>query len=147
MLTLQSLKPKKGSRTTKKRIGRGLGSKGSYSGRGVKGQRARSGGRSGLKLKGLRTIMLSTPKSRGFTSPKPRPQILNVEDLAKNFSNGTKVTIKLLKKKELIREDATGVKILGTGEIGIALTIEGCLVSKSAKEKIEKAGGVVITIK
>jgi len=147
MLTLQSLKPKKGSRKTKKRVGRGLGSTGSYSGRGVKGQRARSGGRSGLKLRGLRGIMLSTPKHRGFQSIATKPSVVNVLELAKHFVNGAKVTKKLLQQKGLVTEIDSGVKILGSGEIGIALTIEGCEISQVAKQKIEKAGGVVIAIK
>ncbi len=144
MLTLQSLRPKKGSRKTKKRVGRGLGSTGSYSGRGVKGQRARSGGRSGLKLRGLRGIMLSTPKNRGFQSIKAKPSVVNVLELAKHFANGTKVTKKLLQQKGLVTEIDSGVKILGSGEIGVALTIEGCEVSQVAKQKIEKAGGKIV---
>lgn len=144
MLTLQSLKPKKGSRTTKKRVGRGLGSKGSYSGRGVKGQRARSGGRAGLKLKGIREIMLSTPKNRGFRSPKTKPLVVNIKDLAKHFSNNAKVNPKLLQQKGLVSEISSGVKVLGTGDIGIALIVEGCLISEAAKQKIEKAGGKII---
>lgn len=143
-LTLDNLKPQKGSHKEKKRVGRGLGSKGSYSGRGVKGQRARSGGRSGLQLKGLRSLMLSTPKSRGFSHAIARPLVVNVEDLAKQFTNGAKVTPKLLMKKGLISDTASGVKILGNGEIGVSLMIEDCKVSKIAKEKIEKAGGTVV---
>lgn len=143
-LTLHTLQPNKGSRRGKKRVGRGLGSTGSYSGRGVKGQRARSGGRSGLKLKGLRPLMLSTPKNRGFHSLKAKPAVLNVSDLARVFANGSKVNPKLLLKKGLISDISEGVKILGKGEIGITLTIEGCQISMSAKAKIEKAGGIVI---
>lgn len=143
-LTLENLKPNKGSRKEKKRVGRGLGSTGSYSGRGVKGQRARSGGRAGLKLKGLRPLMLSTPKSRGFSRAIARPKVVNVEDLAKNFANGTKVNPRLLVKKGLISDASSGVKILGNGEIGVSLKIEECKVSKIAKEKIEKAGGTVV---
>lgn len=143
-LSLHTLQPNKGSRRGKKRVGRGLGSTGSYSGRGVKGQRARSGGRAGLKLKGFRPLMLSTPKNRGFQSLKAKPVVLNVSDLARAFANGSKVNPKLLLKKELISDISNGVKILGKGEIGITLTIEGCQISMSAKEKIEKAGGIVI---
>lgn len=143
-LSLHTLQPKKGSRHGKKRVGRGLGSTGSYSGRGVKGQRARSGGRAGLKLRGLRQIMLATPKKRGFRSPKPKLAVLNVSDLAKNFTSGAKVNPKAILAKGLIDETKNGVKILGKGEIGIKLTIVGCVLSASAKEKIERAGGVII---
>ncbi|MBI5369582.1 50S ribosomal protein L15 [Candidatus Uhrbacteria bacterium] len=143
-MSLHTLHSAKGARRSKKRVGRGLGSTGSYAGRGVKGQRARSGGRSGLKLKGLRPIMLSTPKKRGFRSPKAHAVVVNVADLAKTFASGAKVTPKALLNKKLVSDISTGVKILGQGEIGIALTIEGCQVSASAKQKIEKAGGTLI---
>ncbi len=143
-LTLHTLKPKSGSKRDKKRVGRGLGSKGTYSGRGVKGQRARSGGRSGLKLKGLRPLMLATPKRRGFNVGKPRPVIVNVGDLAKIFANGAKIDPNVLLKKGLIDKIGAGVKILGKGEIGIKLSFSGCLVSASAKAKIEKAGGTFV---
>ncbi|MBM5790042.1 50S ribosomal protein L15 [Candidatus Parcubacteria bacterium] len=143
-LSLHNLKPQSGSRRGKKRVGRGLGSTGSYSGRGVKGQRARSGGRSGLKLKGLRPLMLSTPKQRGFQSLKPRAAVVNVGDLAKAFASGAKVNPKAILKKGLVSDVTGGVKILGKGEIGIALMLEGCLVSASAKVKMEKAGGVIV---
>lgn len=143
-LSLHTLQPKKGSRHGKKRVGRGLGSTGSYSGRGVKGQRARSGGRAGLKLRGLRSLMLSTPKKRGFRSPKPKLVVVNVSDLARMFTNGAKVNPKAILAKGLLEDVTSGVKILGKGEIGIKLTIEGCMLSASAKEKIERAGGVII---
>ncbi len=143
-LSLHTLKPKKGARRTAKRVGRGLGSTGSYSGRGVKGQRARSGGRAGLKLKGLRPLMLSTPKKRGFLSPKTRPVVLNIGDVAKAFVNGATVSPKMLLKKGLIIDASAGVKILGKGDIGIKIIIEGCLLSAAAKQKIEQAGGTVI---
>lgn len=143
-LSLHTIAPKKGSRRQPKRVGRGLGSTGSYSGRGVKGQRARSGGRAGLKLKGIRPLMLATPKKRGFLSAKARMAVVNVGDLAKEFANGSKVNPKALLAKKLISDVSGGVKILGKGEIGIKLTIEDCQVSTSAKQKIESAGGVIL---
>ncbi|MFH1404471.1 MAG: 50S ribosomal protein L15 [Patescibacteria group bacterium] len=143
-MQLNTIKPSKGSKKTSKRLGRGLGSgKGTYSGRGSKGQRSRSGGKSGLKLKGLRSIMLSLPKKRGFKSNKPKPEIVNLNVLAKVFADGDSVNPKMLLKKGLVKKVENGVKILGSGSIGIKITIEGCLVSKSVKEKIEKAGGQV----
>ena len=143
-LSLHTLKSQKGSRKSKKRIGRGLGSTGTYSGRGVKGQRARSGGRSGLALKGLRPLMLATPKKRGFTVSTKKPVVLNIGDLVKEFANGAKVNPKILEKRGLVDDSSCGVKILGKGEIGITLIVSGCLVSVSAKAKIEKAGGAII---
>lgn len=142
-LTLHQLKPKKGSRKTIKRVGRGLGSKGTYSGRGTKGQRARSGGRSGLQLKGLRKIMLSTPKQRGFTSQYAKAAVVNLSDLARKFAAGEKVTVDTLHKKGLIRNTSSGAKILGKGALAIKLSVEGCAVSASAREAIEKAGGSI----
>ncbi len=143
-LSLHTLKPKKGSRSSKKRIGRGLGSTGSYSGRGVKGQRARSGGRNGLKLQGLRSLMLSTPKNRGFKVTLPRPHVVNVGDLNTEFTNGSKVNPKILLSKRLVSDISAGVKILGTGTLKKKLSVEGCAFSESAKQKIEKAGGTII---
>jgi len=144
-LSLHTIQPKDGSRKSKKRIGRGLGSTGRYSGRGSKGQRSRSGGKSGLKLKGIRTIMLSIPKNRGFNSNKPKAQVVNVGDLEKAFVDGSKVGLKQLLAKKLISETKTKVKILGNGKITIKLSVKECLVSEAAKAKIEKAGGEVIS--
>ncbi len=142
-LTLHTLRPQKGSQKSKKRVGRGLGSTGTYSGRGVKGQSARSGV-SGLKLQGLRHIMLATPKMRGFTSGWERAQAVNVDDLSKTFKTGMKVTPKLLEKAGLIGKATSPVKVLGGGAISIALTLSGCRVSASAKQKIEAAGGSIV---
>ncbi len=142
-LSLHTLKPNKGSRRTSKRVGRGLGSKGTYSGRGVKGQGARSGV-SGLRLRGLRKIMLSQPKLRGFKSIRPRPVTVTLETLARVFENGTRVTPGMLVKKGVIDAvPAAGVKILGTGTIGIKLTLVGMRFTEGAKTKLEQAGGGV----
>ncbi|HBK34860.1 MAG: 50S ribosomal protein L15 [Candidatus Uhrbacteria bacterium GW2011_GWE2_40_58] len=141
VLRLDTIKPNKGSRKTRKRIGRGLSKKGTYSGRGTKGQRSRSGGKSSLQLKGIRTIMLATPKTRGFRSTKAKPEVVNLLELAKNYADGAKVTPESLVKKNLINTVKNGAKILGKGEISIKLIIVGCSASESAKIKIEKAGG------
>jgi large subunit ribosomal protein L15 len=143
-IALHSIKPSTGARREKKRVGRGLGSTGSYSGRGVKGQRARSGGRSGLQLKGLRSLMLKLPKSRGFQSLENKPAIINLEILAKHFVDGATVTPQQLLKKNLIRSAVGGVKILGQGELKHRLVLKNCLVSKPAQEKIIKAGGEIL---
>jgi len=142
-LSLHTIKPSKHSKKGAKRVGRGLGSKGTYSGRGVKGQGARSG-ISGLKLKGFRKILLSTPKNRGFKSLNEKPQIVQVGDLGENFVDGSKVTPKQLFKKHLIASETSDVKILSMGTIAVKIILEGCKVSDAAKEKIEKAGGSVI---
>lgn len=142
-LTLHSLHPQKGATKSKQRVGRGLGSKGTYSGRGIKGQKARSGV-SGLQKLGVRQLMLATPKMRGFTSGRAKPQIVNIGDLSKRFPTGTKVTPTLLEKHGFIPSSKLPVKILGTGAISIAIILDGCLVSASARKKIEEAGGRII---
>ncbi len=142
-ITLHNLKPGKGAKKSRKRIGRGWASKGKYSGRGRKGQRSRSGGKAGLKKKGLRLIMLNIPKKRGFKSPHPKAEVVNVSELAKSFKDGAEVNPRVLKEKGLVSTVRNGVKILGNGEIKTKLTIKECKVSASAKEKIEKAGGSI----
>lgn len=142
-LSLHTIGPAKGSKKASKRVGRGLAKGGTYSGRGSKGQRARSGGKAGLKLRGLRNIMLSMPKSRGFKSIASPMAVVNVGDLALAFPDGTTITPKMIVKRGLIRSAEHGVKVLGAGEIGIKLTLKELAVSASAKEKIEKAGGTV----
>lgn len=142
-LTMSNLTPSKGSKKSRKRVGRGWSSKGKYSGRGSKGQRSRSGGKSGLKKKGLRLIMLNIPKKRGFKSPHAKLAVVNVSDLAKNYSDGALVTPKNLQAKGLIVSTKDGVKVLGNGEITYKLTIKDCKVSAAAKAKIEAAGGSI----
>lgn len=142
-LSLHTLKPSPHSKKDRKYIGRGLGSKGTYSGRGVKGQGARSGV-SGLKLKGMRKIILSTPKLRGFQSKNAKAQVVNVGDLDKVFADSAKISPKQLCSKGLIANTSTPVKILGNGTVTNKFILQGCLVSGVAKEKIEKAGGSVV---
>ena len=126
----------------RKRVGRG-GKRGTYSGRGMKGQRSRAGKR--LKPV-IRELIKRYPKLRGykFKRYRPKPAIINLEVLERKFQTGEKVTPKSLLERGLIRRikgRLPGVKILGTGDLTKRLTIEGCQVSKSAKEKIKKSGG------
>lgn len=128
----------------RKRVGRG-GKRGTYSGRGMKGQRSRAGKR--LKPV-IRELIKRYPKLRGykFKGFRPKPAIINLEVLERKFQTGEKVTPKSLLERRLIRKikgRLPGVKILGTGELTKKLTIEGCQISKSAKEKIEKSGGAI----
>ncbi len=143
-LTLSTIKPFPKSKKKIKRVGRGLGSKGTYSGRGQKGQRARSGGKKGLKLNGLKKMLLGIPKMRGFRSLYPKKLAVNVGDLDRKFKDGDKINPRALLEKRLIDRMKAGVKILGKGDLNKKLFIEGCAVSGSAKEKIEKAGGKII---
>jgi len=136
-------KPKKS-----KRVGRG-GKKGTYSGRGIKGQKARAGKR----LKPIiREIIKKYPKLRGYRSKlkiknqKLKITILNLDILEKKFNSGEKVTPQILLEKRLIRKikgKMPEVKILRKGELTKKLIIEGCQVSKTAKEQIEKIGGTI----
>ena len=142
-LSLHSIQPTEGSKKSKKRIGRGLASRGAKSGRGQKGQKSRSGA-SGMQRLGIRQFMLATPKLRGFKSPNKPKAVVNVDDLAKNFKAGELVTPKVLAEKKLVGTAKNGVKVLGDGEITVSLKVAGCAVSKSAAEKITNAGGTIL---
>ncbi len=146
-LALNDLKPNKARTKTKKRVGRGNSSGvGSYSARGMKGQKARSGGKGGLKLKGMRAMVLSTPKLRGFTSLKPKNIVFSLDVLDKNFKEGDVVSRASLVEKKMIPRSTlenVKIKILGKGDINKKLEISGCLLSENARKMIEKAGGTV----
>lgn len=146
-LTLHTLKTPVGSRKKSKRIGRGNSSgHGTYSTKGQKGQRARSGGSKGLKLKGFKDIVKRMPKLKGFKSHRLKPQIVNLIDLEKKFKDGETVDIKILLEKGLVKDQRQKVKVLGEGKLTKKLTVNVHNFSKSAKEAIEKAGGrIVIT--
>lgn len=141
-ISLHNLGPKDGSKKTKKRVGRGLGSKGRTAGRGQKGQKSRAGS-SGFQRLGLRKWMLAQPKLRGFKSPRPTKTAINLAKLAEVYGENEVVSPKTLVKKGLMKAAQNGVKILGDGEIKTALKIKNCSVSKSAAEKIMQAGGTI----
>ncbi len=146
-LSLHTLKPAKGSRTKKFRIGRGEGSgSGKTAGKGTKGQRSRSGGRNKLKLKGLKQMLLSFPKLRGFKSPYVKAATVRADVLEKAFPVGGILDLYALKQKGLVSKNALSAKIVGT-EIKAAFTVKGLAVSDSAKAAIEKAGGSVAKLK
>lgn len=141
-INLNNIKPFAGSKRSKKRVGRGLGSTGTTAGRGQKGQKSRSG-TGGFKKLGMRKLILSTPKLRGFKSYKDDAQVVNLAAIEKNFSKGEIVNPEILKAKKLVAKSKKVVKILGNGEITTALTFVNCAVSKSAAEKIIAAGGQI----
>lgn len=127
-----------------KRIGRG-GKKGTYSGRGIKGQGARSGARFQPRI---RELIKRYPKLRGSRVQVRKREIVavNVELLDKNFESGETITPSILVRKNIVKRikgKIPKVKILSGGELTKALMVENCEVSGSAKEKIEKAGGSV----
>lgn len=128
------------------RIGRG-GKRGTFSGRGTKGQKARAGRRIRPQL---RDILKKIPKRRGyrFTAFRKKPFVINLTILENRFSSGEIISPAMLQEKHIIKKRGAvvpPVKILGNGEVTKKLTVEGCEVSKSAKEKIEKMGGIVKT--
>jgi len=146
-MQLHELKPTQ-KRATAKRIGRG-GKRGKTSGRGHKGQKARAGNSTRPEM---REIIKKLPKLRGHginrartvNADKVLPTVINVAVLEK--FEGKDVSPKTLMIAGLIsarRKKAPAVKILGNGDLSKKLMVSGCLVSKSAKEKIEKAGGSV----
>ena len=140
-MQLHQLKPSK--RKKKKEIGRG-GAHQKSATRGMKGQKARSGGGKGRFFEGTKMpLFRRTPKLRGFKSMYEKDNVVNVAVLDKKFENGEIVSPKTLLGKNLIRKADPRVKILGSGELNKKLVITDCVVSKSAKEKIEKAGGEI----
>ena len=146
-MRLHDLKSPEGARTGKKRVGRGIGSgHGKTSGAGHKGQKARSGGgvRPGFEG-GQMPLQRAVPK-RGFTNIyKKEYNEVNVARL-NVFADGTEVTPALLKQQGLIKSMKDGVRILGAGELEKQLTVKAQGFSKTAVEKIEKAGGKVEVI-
>jgi large subunit ribosomal protein L15 len=152
-LNLSNLKPAQ-ARTTRKRIGRGLGSgKGRYSGRGIKGQKSRAGSHkmpAGFEG-GQMPIDMRLGKLRGSTSADAMPigpfrtynQPVNVADLERLFEAGAEVTPDTLKAAGLIRKVSVDVKVLGRGDLQTTLAVTAHSFSRSAVEKIEAAGGSV----
>lgn len=142
-MRIHQLRPIHKSRR-RKRVGRG-GKRGTYSGKGIKGQRARAGKRI---RPALRDLVKKIPKLRGIGFKKPRKIMatLNIERLNKNFEDNERVSPRSLFEKRLvgkIKGRLPEVKLLGMGDLEKKLLVENCQLSKSAKEKIEKAGGTI----
>jgi large subunit ribosomal protein L15 len=156
-LNLHSLSPAQ-PRKDRKRVGRGLGSgKGRYSGRGIKGQKSRAGSH---KLPvgfegGQMPIDMRLGKLRGNTSADAMPigpfrtysQPVNLRDLEARFEAGAEVTPETLRDSGLLKHTRTDVKILGSGDLTKRLTVSAHGFSKSAREKIEAAGGSVVWLR
>ena len=138
------LKPPIGTKRARKRIGRGDGSgHGSFSGRGMKGQNSRSGGgvRPGFEG-GQLPLIKSLPSHRGFTNIfREEYTVVNIDRLA-GFAAGSDINVESLVEAGAIKGLKSRVKILGRGELDRALTVEAHRFSKTAREKIEAAGGV-----
>ena len=137
-MKLHELSPAPGSTKEVKRIGRGHGSgNGKTAGKGHKGQNARSGGGVRIGFEGGQMPLTRRIPKRGFNNIFA---IVNVSDLNK-FTEGTVVDAELLKAAGLIKKACDGVKVLGDGELTTKLTVKAAKFTKSAVEKIEKAGG------
>ncbi len=141
--SLHTIVPAVGSTHAKKRVGRGLGSTGTYSGRGGKGQTARSGV-SGLKKLGMRPLMLATPKVRGFKSITAKAVVVKLSDLNLHFADGAVVTPAALAKAGLISSAGVRVKILSNGVLSKKLTLKGCGISAAGAQKVKEAGGTLV---
>ncbi len=156
-LSLSSITPVAPSRP-RKRVGRGMGSgKGRYSGRGIKGQKSRSGShkmRAGFEG-GQMPIHMRLGKLRGATSKDAMPigphrtatQPVNVRDLERVFDDGAEVTLDALLDKGLINNLRTDVKLLGDGSLTKSLTVTVHRASASARDKVGEAGGTITELK
>jgi len=156
-LNLNTLKPAQ-ARKDRKRVGRGLGSgKGRYSGRGIKGQKSRSGSKkmpAGFEG-GQMPLDMRAPKLRGNTSADAMPigpfrtysQPVNLRDLDRVFADGDTVDLDAMVAKGLLKNTKTDVKVLGTGDLTKKLAVTAHGFSASAREKIEAAGGSVSSLR
>ncbi|MEU3347347.1 50S ribosomal protein L15 [Streptomyces sp. NPDC006700] len=141
-LKIHNLRPAPGAKTAKTRVGRGEASKGKTAGRGTKGTKARyqvperfEGGQMPLHMR--------LPKLKGFKNPfKTEYQVVNLDKLAELYPEGGEVTVEGLVAKGAVRKNSL-VKVLGQGEVSVALQVTVDAVSGSAKEKITAAGGSV----
>ncbi|UUU31494.1 50S ribosomal protein L15 [Streptomyces sp. CA-210063] len=141
-LKIHNLRPAPGAKTAKTRVGRGEASKGKTAGRGTKGTKARyqvperfEGGQMPLHMR--------LPKLKGFKNPfKVEFQVVNLDKIAALYPEGGEVTVADLVAKGAVRKNSL-VKVLGQGEISVALQVTVDAVSGSAKEKITAAGGTV----
>lgn len=142
VLKVHHLRPAPGAKTAKTRVGRGEGSKGKTAGRGTKGQKARYQVKVGFEG-GQMPLHMRTPKLRGFKNPfRVEYQVVNLEKLGELYPQGGDVTIVDLVAKGAVRKNEK-VKVLGQGDLSVALTVAVDKVSGSAEEKIVAAGGTV----
>ena len=142
-MKLHELQPNEGSVQTRKRVGRGAGSGlGKTSGKGHKGQNARTGGGVRLGFEGGQLPLFRRLSKRGFNNYNFRTNYatINVSDL-EGFEDGTEVTVELLLDTGLVKKELDGVKVLGSGELSKKLVVKANAFSETAKAKIEKNGG------
>ena len=142
VLKMHHLRPAPGAKKDRTRVGRGEGSKGKTAGRGTKGTKARYQVRPGFEGGNINFVMRA-PKLRGFKNPfRVEYQVVNLEKLAELYPKGGEVTIGDLVAKGAVRKNEK-VKILGSGDIAVKLTVAVDKVSSSAEQKIVAAGGSI----
>jgi large subunit ribosomal protein L15 len=147
-MKLHELSPNEGAVKSRKRVGRGIGSGlGKTSGKGHKGQNARSGGGVRPGFEGGQLPLFRRLSKRGFNNYNFRTvyAVVNVGDLER-FEDGTTVTSEILKESGLVNKELDGIKILGNGKLTKKLTVKANKFSNAAKEKIESVGGKIEVI-
>ncbi|MGG1662208.1 50S ribosomal protein L15 [Brevibacillus sp. NRS-1366] len=146
-MKLHELQPAEGSRHTRKRLGRGIGSgTGKTAGKGHKGQKARSGGGVRPGFEGGQNPLYRRLPKRGFTNISRKEFAIVSLDALNRFEEGTVVTPELLKETGVISALRDGVKVLANGELTVKLTVKAHKFSGSAAEKIAQVGGTTEVI-
>ena len=147
-LALNNLRPTKGSTHKKKRVGRGPGSGlGKTAGRGHKGQKSRSGYSSKIGFEGGQMPLQRRLPKRGFTNIFKKKWLeISLAKLEENFNAGDEITPEVLHERGLIKKAKHDLVILGTGEMSKALRISAHRFTKTAKDKIQRAGGSITEI-
>jgi len=147
-MDLSNLKPPKGAKHAKKRVGRGQGTgQGKTAGRGHKGAQSRSGYKSKRGFEGGQMPLHRRVPKRGFHNPfRVEYAVVNVDGLAERFEAGTVVTPELLREHGCVPRGAQPIKVLARGDIGKALTVRAHKFSGKAAEKIAAAGGTAETL-
>lgn len=147
-MKLHELKPAKGAVKAKKRLGRGTATgQGKTAGRGQKGQWSRSGGGVRVGFEGGQMPLSRRLPKRGFNNLFRKEYTEVKIDTLNKFEAGTEVTAEMLKENKTISKiKKDGIKIIGGGELNVALTVKAAKFTKSAKEMIEKAGGKAETV-
>lgn len=143
-MKLHELAPAEGSKSVRRRVGRGHGSGwGKTAAKGHKGQNARSGGGVKAGFEGGQMPLQRRQPKRGFNNKifATVYAVVNIADLEQRFENGAVVDAQALKDAGVIKKTLDGIKVLGTGELTKSLTVKAAKFSAAAQEKIEKAGG------
>jgi large subunit ribosomal protein L15 len=147
-ISLNTLKPAKGSTHKKKRVGRGPGSGlGKTSGRGEKGQKSRSGYSSKIGFEGGQMPLHRRLPKRGFTNIFKKKWLeVSLQALDRSFDTDSEITPEVLHKRGIIKKAKHDIVVLGNGEVSKSLKVSAHRFTKSAREKIEKAGGTATVI-